>query len=48
MQQDIEAKRQSEIEMFGGTILALAEKHGVDTPVNRLLYEKIKAIESTY
>ncbi|NLT15462.1 MAG: 2-dehydropantoate 2-reductase [Clostridiales bacterium] len=48
MQQDVEAGRYSEVEMFGGTILELAEKHGVNVPVNRMLYEKIKAIEMMY
>lgn len=48
MQQDIEARRYSEVEMFGGTILELADKHGIEVPVNRMLYDKIKTIESTY
>lgn len=48
MQQDVEAGRYSEVDMFGGTILELAEKHGVEVPVNKMLYEKIKEIESTY
>ena len=48
MQQDIEAKRYSEVEMFGGTILELAEKHRLAVPINRILYEKIKEIEGTY
>jgi 2-dehydropantoate 2-reductase len=48
MQQDVEAARYSEVEMFGGTILELAARHGIQVPVNRMLYEKIKAIENTY
>jgi 2-dehydropantoate 2-reductase len=48
MQQDVEARRYSEVEMFGGTILEMAEKYGIDVPVNMMLYEKIKEIESTY
>ncbi len=48
MQQDAEARRFSEVEMLGGTVLALGEKHGLPTPVNRLLYDKLKATESTY
>jgi methylmalonyl-CoA mutase N-terminal domain/subunit len=27
--------------------IAVAEKHGISTPVNKMLYEKIKVIEST-
>lgn len=48
MQQDAEARRFSEVDMFGGAIISLARAHGLETPVNRLLYEKIKALESTY
>jgi 2-dehydropantoate 2-reductase len=48
MQQDVEARRPSEAEMFGSTILELARKHGMAAPVNRMLFEKILAIESTY
>lgn len=48
MQQDAEARRYSEIEMLGGTVLKLAEKHGLTLPVNQMLYDKIKEIESTY
>jgi 2-dehydropantoate 2-reductase len=48
MRQDMEAKRYSEVELFAGTVLALAEKHGIDTPVNKELYDTIKRIESSY
>ncbi len=48
MQQDAEARRYSEAPMFGGTILELAEKHAIQVPVNRMLCEKIKDMESTY
>lgn len=48
MQQDAEAKRPSEVELFAGTVLSLGEKHGIPTPVNRMLYEKIIAMESSY
>ncbi len=48
MRQDVEAKRPSELEMLGGTVLALGKKHGLDTPVNKMLYERLKEIESAY
>jgi len=48
MAQDVEAKRYSEVELFSGTVLKLGEKHGVSTPINQELYERIKAMESTY
>jgi 2-dehydropantoate 2-reductase len=34
--------------LFAGTILALGQKHGLATPVNQMLYEKITAIESRF
>jgi 2-dehydropantoate 2-reductase len=48
MRQDVEARRYSELELFSGTVLRLAKKHDVKTPVNDMLYEKIKDIESRY
>jgi len=48
MQQDTEAKRKSEVDLFAGTVLALGEKHGIPTPVNRMLYDKIIAIEKNF
>jgi len=48
MRQDLEAKRLSEVELFSGTVLALGQKHGLSSPVNRMLYDKIKAIESSF
>lgn len=48
MRQDTLAKRPTEVELFAGTVIRLGEKHGVDTPVNRMLYGRIKEIESGY
>jgi 2-dehydropantoate 2-reductase len=48
MQQDIEAGRLCEVELFAGTVLKLGEKHGLDFPVNRLLYSKLKDMESKF
>jgi len=48
MRQDVEAKRPSELEMLGGTVLALGKKHGIETPVNKMLYERLKEIEAAY
>ena len=47
-QQDVEAKRLSEVELFSGTVLELAKKHGMDTPVNRELYTRITEMERGY
>lgn len=48
MRQDGIAKRPSEVEMFSGTVRALAAKHGIPVPVNDWLYEKIKEMEQNY
>lgn len=43
--QDLDCGRPTEVELFAGTVIALGEKHGIDTPVNRFLYEQIKTLE---
>lgn len=48
MRQDGIARRKSEVEMFAGTVRRLAKEYGIATPVNDLLYEKIKEIEAEY
>ena len=44
MRQDIEANRETEVDLFSGTVLQLGKKHSLSTPVNQLLYERIKAL----
>ena len=48
MRQDAIAHRASEVELFAGTIMKLAAKHGIPVPVNSFYYEKIKQMEETY
>ncbi|MEH7502810.1 ketopantoate reductase family protein [Neobacillus drentensis] len=48
MAQDVEAKRPSEVDLFSGTVLKLADKYGISTPINKELYDRIKLIESPY
>jgi 2-dehydropantoate 2-reductase len=48
MQQDIEAGRKTEVELFAGTILRLSKKHGIDCPVNQMLYNRIMDMEKTF
>lgn len=48
MRQDRLAKRYSEVDLFAKTIIQLSEKYQIDVPLNRDLYDKIKAIEATY
>lgn len=46
MRQDGLAHRKSEIELFAGTVIALANKHKMDVPVNKRIYELVKQMES--
>ena len=48
MRQDGEAHRKSEVELFAGTMVRLAQKHGVDVPINAWLSEKVKEMEAAY
>ena len=45
MQQDAMAKRPSEVDLFAGTVIRLAKKHGLEVPVNERYYQKIKEME---
>lgn len=48
MRQDGMQKRPSEVEMFAGKIIELGKKHNIRVPVNEMLYQKVREIESTY
>ncbi len=48
MRQDVEARRLSEVDMLSGAVLEMSNKHGVKSPVNEMLYQKLKAIETDY
>ncbi len=48
MRQDAEAKRPSEVGLFAGTVIRLGEKHGIETPVNRMLWERVAEMEAGY
>jgi 2-dehydropantoate 2-reductase len=48
MRQDMEARRYSEVELFAGEVLKMGKKYDVSTPVNKMLYDRIKFIEDTY
>jgi 2-dehydropantoate 2-reductase len=45
MWEDLEARRPTEIDYIQGEIVSIAEKHGVQTPLNRLVMQRIKAAE---
>ena len=48
MAQDRIQKNPSEVEMFAGTVIKLAEKHNIHVPANRYLYKRVKEIEAEY
>lgn len=41
-------KIKSEVEIFAGTVLKYGRKHGIPTPINQDIYNRIKKIESEY
>jgi len=48
MAQDVQAGRYSEVELFAGTIIRLAAKHGIQVPVNQMFYDWITDLERNY
>jgi 2-dehydropantoate 2-reductase len=48
MRQDLEAGRVTEVDLFAGTVLELSKKHGIDCPVNRMLYDRIREMKSRF
>ena len=45
MLQDIENKRETEVEMFAGEMIAMGKEVGVPTPINLVFYDAIKILE---
>lgn len=45
---DVLKKRQSEVDFINGRVVALALKHGLDTPVNKAMVFFVKALEAKY
>lgn len=48
MRQDGLARRYSEVDMFAGTVIEKAKKHGIQVPVNQEFYRRIQEIEHNY
>jgi len=46
--QDVEAKRKTEVEIFGGSVAELGKVHGVATPVNQTMFQIIKVLEEQF
>jgi 2-dehydropantoate 2-reductase len=45
MLQDIEAGRKTEVEIFGGKVVALGEQYGIPTPVNEAVVRILRVLE---
>lgn len=48
MAQDRINRRHSEVELFSGTVIKMADEMNVEVPINRWIYEQVKMIESEY
>lgn len=48
MLQDMEARRQTEVDSFAGELIRRSKKHGIPVPVNKTLYAIIKAKEDSF
>ena len=48
MAQDRINQKPTEVEEFSGTIIRLAERHGLLVPTNRWLYDRIRTIEASF
>jgi 2-dehydropantoate 2-reductase len=48
MLQDVEARRQTEIDYLNGGIVRFGEEHGVPTPLNRAIWALVKGLEQSW
>ena len=48
MRQDGMAKRKTEVDMFAGTVIEIAKKHGIAVPINERIYETVKRMEAEF
>ncbi len=48
MLQDVEARRQTEVDAFAGAMKRLAKAADLDVPINAILYDAIRAIEDSF
>lgn len=48
MGQDRINGRRSEVELFAGTVIRMAEKHSIPVPANTFIYRRVKEIEANY
>jgi 2-dehydropantoate 2-reductase len=48
MLQDVEAGRQTEVDVFGGKVVSLGKSLGITTPVNQTIVQIIRVIENSF
>ncbi|AWI05827.1 ketopantoate reductase family protein [Clostridium drakei] len=48
MAQDMEAHRNTEVDLFAGTVINLGKEYNVPTPTNQWLYEKVQEMEKKF
>jgi len=48
MLQDVEARRQTEVDYLNGGIVRVAGEHGVPTPLNRAIWALVKGLEASW
>jgi 2-dehydropantoate 2-reductase len=48
MLQDVEARRQTEVDYLNGGIVRFGEKHGVPTPLNAAIQALVKGVEASW
>ncbi len=48
MRQDGLARRKTEVDMFAGTVMEIAAKHGIPVPVNTEIYRRVKEMEAAF
>lgn len=48
MRQDGIAKRKTEVDMFAGTVIEIARRHGIAVPVNERIYDTVKKMEASF
>ena len=48
MLQDIEARRKTEVDIFGGKVIELGQQYNVPTPVNQTIVRIIRLLEQSY
>lgn len=48
MGQDRINGRRSEVELFAGTVIRMAQKHGIPVPANTFIYRRVQEIEAEY